>query len=49
MVFKVIPVPVIAKLPEVMPTALTAPPLVTVKALVPVANAAEAVMLPELL
>ena len=49
LVFKVIPVPVTAKAPEVTPTKLTAPPVVTFNAFVPVASATDAVMLPELL
>lgn len=47
--FSVIPVPVTAKAPEVIAAKLTAPPLVTVKLLVPVFTALVAVIVPELL
>ena len=40
------PVPVTANVPEVTPARLTAPPLVTVKLLVPVFKVLVAVMLP---
>ncbi|BEI37611.1 hypothetical protein PHIN7_13350 [Polynucleobacter sp. HIN7] len=46
---RVIPVPVTAKVPEVMAAKVTAPPLVIVKLLVPVLSALVAVMVPELL
>ena len=43
------PVPVTAKVPEVIATKLTAPPLVIVRLLVPVLSALVAVMVPVLL
>ena len=43
------PVPVMAKVPEVIAAKLTAPPLATVRLLVPVLSALVAVMVPELL
>ena len=49
LLFKVIPVPVTAKVPDVMLAKLTAPPLLTVKLLVPVFKVALAVIVPELL
>ena len=45
----VMPVPVTAKVPEVIAAKVTAPPLVTVRLLVPVLSALVAVMVPELL
>ena len=47
--FKVMPVPVIAKVPEVMAATATAPPLEMVKLLVPVLRALVAVIVPVLL
>ncbi len=49
MPLRVIPVPVTAKVPEVIAAKLTAPPLEIVKLLVPVFRALVAVMVPELL
>ena len=46
---RVIPVPVTAKVPEVIAAKVTAPPLVIVRLLVPVFNALVAVIVPELL
>lgn len=45
----VMPVPVTAKVPEVMAAKVTAPPLVIVRLLVPVLSALVAVMVPEVL
>ena len=44
--FKVMPVPVIESAPEVIPATVTAPPLVMVKAFVPVFRALVAVIVP---
>ena len=49
MPFKVMPVPVTAKVPDVIAAKLTAPPLVIVRLLVPVLIALVAVIVPELL
>ena len=46
MPFNVMPVPVIARVPEVIPATATAPPLVTVKAFVPVFRALVALIAP---
>ncbi len=46
---RVIPVPVTAKVPEAIAAKVTAPPLLTVRLLVPVLSALVAVMVPELL
>jgi hypothetical protein len=43
------PVPVIARVPEVMAAKLTAPPLVIVRLFVPVFRAVVAVMVPKVL
>jgi hypothetical protein len=47
--FKVIPVPVMAKVPEVMAATVTTPPLEMVRLLVPVLRALVAVIVPVLL
>ncbi len=47
--FKVIPVPVTAKVPDVIAATVTAPPLLIVRLLVAVFSALVAVIVPELL